>query len=201
MELRHCGRCQPQSRDDDLARAVPDKLLGLAGQPEEPLSECRSPASGASESDMEISPPTSPSSSSEPLSARCPPLSATSLKKASLSRPSLKIVGPAPQMPQDPSSTEAGTTFAVQPPKMDRTYPSFEAYYAAVLAFGKAEHPDYSLYFRARKQIRPEAYCRYMNSPYASVTPSLGCKYGFIAKKQPGGDTYKVTKVSCPQTI
>jgi hypothetical protein len=119
-------------------------------------------------------------------------LTAKSLKKASLSRPSLKIVGPAPQ---DSSSIETGTSFTAQPPEMDQIYPSFEAYYAAVLAFGKAEHPEYSLYFRARKQIRPEAYCRHMNSPHASVTPSLGCKYGFSAKKQPGGEIYKVTKV------
>lgn len=90
------------------------------------------------------------------------------------------------------------------PPQLDEAFSSLDSFHATTKRWINATYPQYAIYFRSRKGDRPEFYCKYQNSPHASTTPGLGCKFGFNAKRRMGADgkeVYVVTKVRLPPDV
>jgi hypothetical protein len=74
-------------------------------------------------------------------------------------------------------------------------FSTLEQFQAAASAFAEKRYPNYPIYFRARKNDRPEYYCKYQSASTAQTAPGLSCKYGFNAKWRAEESSYVVTKV------
>lgn len=102
---------------------------------------------------------------------------------------------PVPKQRAQASSSE--DSHVADPPQVDDSFTSLEAFHKTTKQWINTTFPQYAIYFRSRKGDRPEFYCKYQNSPGASTTPGLGCKFGFNAKRRIGSDgreVYVVTK-------
>ena len=109
------------------------------------------------------------------------------------------IRSPVPKSKSSATTTDDSSTEA---PQVGDSFPSLDAFHKNTKKWINATYPQYAIYFRSRKGDRPEFYCKYQNSPGASTTPGLGCKFGFNAKRRTGPDgkeIYVVTKVRRPR--
>lgn len=204
VELEHSERCK-------LVRAVaqtPNEYV--AANSSKVISPPEISASGASRSSSPEAPlsaslKVSMESNKQPAFHR---LSTTSGLRVKLvqrdsglsTAPSSPIRSPVPKS-RSSASSQSTTSVATptSPPQLDDTFPSLETFHAHTKKWINANFPQYFIYFRSRKGDRPEFYCKYQNSPGATTTPGLGCKFGFNAKRKvssDGTELYVVTKVS-----